>query len=74
MTARSGTKYDRLKEQALAALLENARLQDAAAAIGVSAPTPRRWLKVPEFQQAYRRARRQILRAALRRQGVTSHG
>jgi hypothetical protein len=47
----------RRQEQIIVALLENPTLEKAAAAIGVSDVTLWRWMRKPEFQEAYRKAR-----------------
>jgi transposase-like protein len=53
-----GTKFGRKKEEAIAALLSQRNLEEAARAIGVVPNTLLRWMKLPEFQAAYREARR----------------
>jgi len=53
-----GSKFDRKKEAAVAALLSQRNLEEAAHAAGVSKRTLNRWLKMPEFQAAYLEARR----------------
>jgi hypothetical protein len=53
-----GGKFGRKKEEAIAALLTQRNLEEAAKAAGIGANTLLRWLKVPEFQAAYRGARR----------------
>jgi transposase-like protein len=53
-----GTKFGRKKEEAIAALLSQRNLEEAARAIGVAPNTLLRWMKLPEFQAAYREARR----------------
>ena len=53
-----GTKFGRKKEEAIAALLTQPRVEDAARSIGVGTKTLFRWLQIPEFQSAYRAARR----------------
>src|ERR1022692_1357695 len=54
----SGSKFTRKKEEAIAALLTQRNIEDAARAAGIGAQTLLRWLKIPEFQTAYREARR----------------
>jgi transposase-like protein len=54
-----GSKFDRKKEQAIAALLTQRNIEEAAKSIGIGANTLLRWMKEPEFQKAYRDARRQ---------------
>jgi hypothetical protein len=53
-----GAKFGRKKEQAIAALLSQRTTEDAARTIGVGPATILRWLKEPEFDAAYRAARR----------------
>jgi transposase-like protein len=52
-----GEKYSRQKEQAIAALLRCPIREKAAQEVGISTKTLQRWLKVPEFAEAYRQAR-----------------
>jgi hypothetical protein len=54
-----GAKFGRKQEEAIAALLAQRNVEEAARAIGVCAKTLLRWLQVPEFQTAYRKARRE---------------
>jgi len=53
-----GAKFGRKKEEAIAALLTHRNLEEAARAAGIGTQTLIRWLKVPEFQVAWREARR----------------
>src|SRR5260370_35993188 len=53
-----GTKFAGKKEQAIAALLTQRNLDEAARAVGVVPNTLLRWMKEPEFDVAYREARR----------------
>ena len=53
-----GAKFGRKKEEAIAALLTQRNMEEAARAVGVAPKTLLRWLQVPEFQTAYRKARR----------------
>ena len=53
-----GSKFDRKKEQAIVALLTHRSMDEAARAVGITANTLLRWQKEPEFQTAYREARR----------------
>jgi hypothetical protein len=53
-----GGKFGRKQEEAIAALLTQRNIEEAAKAAGIGANTLLRWLKVPEFQTAYRAARR----------------
>jgi hypothetical protein len=53
-----GTKFSAKMEAAIAALLTQRNHEDAARATGISPATLLRWQKRPEFQKAYREARR----------------
>jgi len=53
-----GTKFPRKMEDAVAALLTQRNIEEAANAVGISTKTLLRWQKAPEFQAAYRDARR----------------
>ena len=52
-----GTKFGRKKEEAIAALLSQRNIDEAARTIGVAPNTLLRWMKEPEFDVAYREAR-----------------
>jgi transposase-like protein len=53
-----GSKFDRKHEEAIAALLTQRNVEDAARAVGIGISTLLRWMKEPEFEAAYREARR----------------
>jgi hypothetical protein len=53
-----GTKFGHKKEQAIAALLVQRSFDEAARAVGIAPKTLLRWLKDPEFDAEYRKARR----------------
>jgi hypothetical protein len=53
-----GAKFGRKQEEAIAALLTSRNLEEAAKVAKVSPKTLMRWLKVPQFEAAYREARR----------------
>ena len=53
-----GSKFGRKKEEAIAALLSQPNLEAAARATGIGTTTLIRWQKDPEFDAAYRAARR----------------
>jgi hypothetical protein len=53
-----GEKLGRKQEDAIAALLSQRSIEDAARTCGVGGRTLLRWLKLPEFNAAYREARR----------------
>src|SRR4051794_33572457 len=53
-----GSKFTRKKEEAIAALLTQRNIDEAAKSIGIGTQTMLRWLKIPEFDDAYRKARR----------------
>jgi len=62
-----GSKFGRKKEEAIAALLTQRNLEEAARSIGVSPNTLLKWQAIPEFQTAYREARRSTFRQAIAR-------
>ena len=51
-------KFGRKKEEAVAALLSQRSVDDAARSVKVTPRTLYRWMKEPEFDAAYRAARR----------------
>ena len=53
-----GAKFTRKKEEAIAALLSQRNIEEAARAINVAPNTLLNWMKLPEFQTAYREAKR----------------
>ena len=53
-----GEKFGRKKEEAIAALLSQRNLEEAARTAGIGTRTLIRWMKDPEFDAAYRKARR----------------
>ncbi len=53
-----GTKFGRKKEAAIAALLSQRTIEDAARAANIGVNTLLRWLKDPGFAAEYRTARR----------------
>jgi hypothetical protein len=69
-----GTKFGRKMEAAIAALLTQRNIDEAAKAAGISPNTLLSWMKVPEFQAAYREARRVAYSQAVARlqQGATA--
>ena len=62
-----GTKFGRKKEEAIAALLTQRNIEEAAKTIGIAPNTLLRWMKDPEFQAAYRAARRAAFGQAVAR-------
>ena len=53
-----GAKFGRKKEEAIAALLSQRNIEDAARVVGIDAKTLLRWMKEPEFDAEYRNAKR----------------
>ncbi len=53
-----GTKFGRKKEAAIAALLSQRNVEEAARVADIGTKTLLRWLQMPEFEKAYREARR----------------
>ena len=62
-----GTKFGRKKEEAVAALLVERNIEEAARSAGIGTTTLVRWLKLPEFQKACREARRLAFGQAITR-------
>ncbi len=62
-----GTKFSHKMEQAVAALLTQPNLDAAARSVGIASTTLLRWQKQPEFQTAYREARRASYTQAIAR-------
>ena len=62
-----GAKFERKMEEAIAALLTQRNLDEAARSVGIAPKTLLRWLQQPEFQVAYREARRAAFGQAVAR-------
>ena len=62
-----GTKFGRKKEVAIAALLTEKNQAEAARVAGIDLTTLKRWLRVPEFIEEYRRARWEVVEQAYAR-------
>jgi hypothetical protein len=62
-----GSKFERKQEEAIAALLTQRNIDEAAKATGVSPNTLLSWMKNPQFDAAYREARRQAFRQSVAR-------
>jgi uncharacterized protein (UPF0147 family) len=60
-----GQKLRRKEETAISALLTQGTLAEAAEVAGIGEATLRRWLQRDDFQEAYRRARREAVAHAL---------
>ncbi len=71
---RRATKFGRKMEDAVAALLTQRNVEEAAKAVGISTRTMLRWIKEPKFQSAYRDARRVAYSQAVAKlqQGATA--
>lgn len=73
MAAQRSAQQERKQEVAIAALLTQRSIEDAARASGIGEKTLRRWLQTPTFSTAYRNARRQAVgQATARLQQATS--
>src|SRR5260370_31354914 len=66
MAARSST-LGRKQEDAIAALLTQRNIEEAARAAGIGTRTLLRWMKLAEFQKSYREARRTAFGQAIAR-------
>jgi transposase-like protein len=53
-----GPKFGHKKEAAIEALLTERNVEEAARSIDIGTQTLRRWMKIPEFEDAYIEARR----------------
>ena len=62
-----GAKFGRKQEEAIAALLTQRNIDEAAKAVGIATNTLLKWMKLPEFQKAYREARRAAFGQAVAR-------
>jgi transposase-like protein len=62
-----GAKFERKQEEAIAALLTQRNIEEAAKAAGIAPNTLLNWMKVPEFQKSYREARRAAFGQAIAR-------
>ncbi len=62
-----GSKFDRKKQEAIAALLANKSMEDAARAIGVSPNTLSRWMKEEDFLAGLEEARQMVHSQAMDR-------
>ena len=62
-----GTKFGQKMEDAVAALLTQRNLDEAAKVVGISTNTLLNWMKVPEFQTEYRAAKRAAFSQAIAR-------
>ena len=62
-----GAKFGRKKDDAIAALLTHRNIEEAAGAVKVSPKTLLRWMKDPEFDAAYRDAKRQAFSQSIGR-------
>jgi hypothetical protein len=60
-----GEKQSRKQDAAIIALLAYPTIPEAAKACGVGETTLWRWLQDPDFQVAYRQARRQVVEKAI---------
>ena len=66
MAARLG-KFGRKQEEAIAALLTQRNVEEAAREAGIGTRTLLRWMQIPDFQKAYREARRAAFGQAIAR-------
>jgi transposase-like protein len=53
-----GSKFERKRDEAIAALLTQRNIEEAAKSVGISSNTLLKWMKDPEFDKAFRTARR----------------
>ena len=62
-----GSKFGRKKDEAIVALLTQRNVEEAAKSIGIGTTTLMNWMKLPEFDGAYREARRAAFRQSVAR-------
>jgi len=62
-----GAKFGRKQEEAIAALLTQRNIDEAAKSVGIAPNTLLKWMKEPEFDAAYREARRAAFRQSVAR-------
>jgi hypothetical protein len=62
-----GSMFTRKKEEAIAALLTQRNVEEAARVAGIGTQTLIRWLRIPEFDLAYRKARRDAFSQSIAR-------
>ena len=62
-----GSKFGRKKDEAVAALLSQRNIEEAAKAVGVAPNTLLKWMRDPDFDAAYRQARRAAFGQAVAR-------
>ena len=62
-----GSKFGRKKEAAIAALLTEKNHAEAARAAGIDLGTLKRWMRLPEFIEEWRRARWEVVDQAYAR-------
>ena len=70
--ARSGAKFGRKQEAAIVALLTQRNVNEAARVARMGTRTLLRWLQVPEFQEAYRKARHDAFSQSIARLQLAS--
>ena len=62
-----GAKSNRQRDEAIAALLSHRSVEEAARAVGIAPNTLRRWMKQPDFDAAYREAKRDVFSQSIAR-------
>jgi hypothetical protein len=62
-----GSKFGRKREEAIAALLVQRNIEEAARSISIAPNTLLKWMKEPEFDTSYREARRLAFRQSIAR-------
>jgi hypothetical protein len=67
MKSGHGSKLGNKQEHAIAALLTQRNIEEAARATGIGVKTLLRWLTIPEFATAYRVARREAFSQSIAR-------
>jgi len=68
-----GSKFPSKFEEAVLALLTHRKIEDAAAAVGISTKTMKNWMKQPEFEVAKQKAIREMYDQAITRLAQNSN-
>jgi hypothetical protein len=67
MVVGHGSKFGRKKEEAIAALLSQKSIEDAARVAKIGVNTLLRWLQLPEFKAEFHKARREAVHRSVAR-------
>lgn len=71
MPAGHGDKKRRKQDAAISALLSQGTIKQAAQVVGIDEKTLRRWMREPEFKEAFHNTRADVLQQSL---GIVAEG